>query len=200
MGEEIKSALEIALEKAEKIGKASKEELDLERQKERALSLVGKFLKGESQNFKEEVEIFLKELPEKNKKKLLKVIIEALLKNLVLPREEYHLKELKEILKVLNSLLTNIPQVNKIFQETEKMLTEYYKQKSAIYQELVKRFSASLSALEKAFSEQVGAEVKLSPEAHPQFQEEWRKIRDHLDGEYLRQLEYIKALILKILS
>lgn len=200
MGEEIKSALEIALEKAEKIGKASKEELDLERQKERALSLVGKFLKGESQNFKEEVESFLKELPEKNKKKLLKVIIEALLKNLVLPREEYHLKELKEILKVLNSLLTNIPQVNKIFQETEKMLTEYYKQKSAIYQELVKRFSASLSALEKAFSEQVGAEVKLSPEAHPQFQEEWRKIRDHLDGEYLRQLEYIKALILKILS
>ncbi|MFN3921493.1 MAG: hypothetical protein ACK4K4_03740, partial [Caldimicrobium sp.] len=197
MAEEIKSAWEIALEKAEKIGKASKEELEWEKQKERALILVGKFLRGESQNFKEEVEIFLRDIPEKNKKKILKVIMEALLKNLVLPREEYHLKEIKDLLKALRDFFINIPQIDKLFQETEKMLTEYYHQKEAIYQEMVRRFSEGISALEKAVSEQLGAQVKLSPESHPQFQEEWKKIKDHLDKEYSRQLEYIKALFLK---
>ncbi len=200
MSEEIKSAWEIALEKAEKIGKASKEELEWEKQKEKALVLVGKFVRGESQNFKEEVEAFLRELPEVNRKKLLKVIIEALLKNLVLPREEYHLKEIKDILRVLRDFLKNIPQIDKLFQETEKMLADYYHQRETIYQEMIRRFSEGLSALEKAVSEQVGAQVKLSPESHPQFQEEWNKIKDHLDKEYLRQLEYIKSLILKIVS
>lgn len=80
------------------------------------------------------------------------------------------------------------------------MLQEYFFQKEALYQEMVRRFSASLNALEKAVSQQMGTEVKLSPEAHPQFQEEWRKIKDRLDQEYEKQLEYIKALLLKIFA
>ena len=39
MAEEIKSALEIALEKAERIGKASKEELELYQLKEEAQTI-----------------------------------------------------------------------------------------------------------------------------------------------------------------
>ncbi|MFN4197335.1 MAG: hypothetical protein ACK4FM_04980, partial [Caldimicrobium sp.] len=190
MGEEIKSSWEIALEKAEKLGKATKEELEWEKKKEKALSLVGKFLKGESKDFKKEVHTFLNEFPEKDKKKILKIVIEALLKNLVLPREEAHLREIKEILEALKSFFDKVPQMDKLFQETEKMLKEYYQQKELLYQELVKRFSASIGALERAVSEQVGAKVKLAPETHPQFQEEWSKVKEHLDKEYSKQLDY----------
>ncbi|BAU22791.1 hypothetical protein THC_0395 [Caldimicrobium thiodismutans] len=200
MGDIIKSALEIALEKAEKIGKASPEELEWERLKERALSLVGKYLKRETQDFKGEVKTFLAKVPERHKKKVLKVVLEALLKNLTLPKEEYHLKDSQELLKTLKDFLNQIPQVDKLLEETQKMLQEYFFQKEALYQEMVRRFSASLNALEKAVSQQMGTEVKLSPEAHPQFQEEWRKIKDRLDQEYERQLEYIKALLLKIFA
>lgn len=80
MGDIIKSALEIALEKAEKIGKASPEELEWERLKERALSLVGRYLKRETQDFKGEVKTFLANVPERHKKKVFKVVLEALLK------------------------------------------------------------------------------------------------------------------------
>lgn len=200
MGEEIKSAWEIALEKAEKIGKASKEELEWERKKEIALGLVGKYLRGESKNIVEEIKAYIKDQPESYQRKTLKIIVETLLKNLVLPRDEYHLKESKDILKVIKGLLGQLPQIDKLFFETEKMLSDYHQQKEAIYKEMVKRFSASLQVLEQAVSEQMGAQVKLSPEAHPQFQEEWRKIKDHLDQEYSRQLDYIKSIILKILS
>ncbi len=200
MGEEIKSTLEIALEKAEKLGKASKEELEWEKYKEKALMYVGKFLKGELPNFKEEVSKFVAGLPSKFQRKALKTIVEALLKNLVLPRDDYHLKEMEEILNALKNLLSQVPQLDKLFEETKKLLKEYHLQKEAIYQELEKRFAASLSALERAVSEEMGAQVKLSPEAHPQFQEEWRKIKGHLDEEYGRHLEYVKNILLKIVN
>ncbi len=200
MSDIIKSALEIALEKAEKIGKASPEELEWERLKERALSLVGKYLKRETEDLQEEVKDLLRDLPERQKKRVLRVILEALLKNLTLPKEEYHLKESEELLKTLLGFFNQVPQVDQLLQETQKMLKEYFFQKETLYQEMVKRFSASLNALQKAVSEQMGTEVKLAPEAHPQFQEEWRKIKDRLDKEYERQLDYIKALLLKILA
>ncbi|MGB9761147.1 MAG: DUF6657 family protein [Caldimicrobium sp.] len=200
MGEEIKSTLQIALEKAEKLGKASKEELEWESHKEKALSYVGKFLRGEIPDFKEEITKFIAGLPVKFQRKALKTVVEGLIKNLVLPREEYHLKEMEKILEALKSLLYNIPQLDKLFEETKKLLKEYLLQKETIYQELEKRFAASLSALERAVSEEMGTKVKLSPEAHPQFQEEWRKIKDHLDNEYGRHLEYVKNILLKVVS
>jgi len=200
MGEEIRSTLEIALEKAEKIGKASKEELEWERHKEEALSLVGKFLKGEITDFKSETQRFLSTLKENYRKKALKTIVDALLRNLVLPHEEYHLKDMKNILKALKDLLREIPQIEKLLNDTERLLEEYLLQKETIYQELERRFAEGISALEKAVSEELGAKVKISPEAHPQFQEEWRKIKEHLDREYGRQLEYVKNLLSKIFS
>ncbi|MEZ0344673.1 MAG: DUF6657 family protein [Caldimicrobium sp.] len=200
MGEEIKSTLEIALEKAEKLGKASKEELEWEKYKEEALIYVGKFIRGELPNFKEEINKFIAGLPSKFQKRALKTVVEALLKNLVLPREEYHLKEMEEILEALKNLFSEVPQLDKLIEETKKLLKEYLLQKEAIYQELEKKFAASLSALERAVSEEMGTQVKLSPEAHPQFQEEWRKIKEHLDNEYGRHLEYVKNILLKIVS
>lgn len=200
MGEEIKSTLEIALEKAEKLGKASKEELEWERYKEEALSYLGKFLKGELPNFKDEITKFIGGLPEKFRKRALKTVVEGLLRNLLLPRDEYHLKEMEEILKALRELLGDLPQLGKLFEETQKLLREYLHQKEAVYKELERRFASSLSALEKAVSEEIGTQVKLSPEAHPQFQEEWSKIRDYLDKEYGKNLEYVKNILLKIVS
>lgn len=200
MGDEIKSTLELALEKAEKIGKASREELEWERTKEKALGIVGKFLKGELSDLDQEVTKFLQGLSPELQKKALRVIMEALLKNLNLPREEYQIEEAKRIIVALKGLLKKVPKIDQLFQETERLLRDYYTHKEALYQELVKRFSASLSALERAVSEQVGAQVKLSPEAHPQFQDEWMRVKEHLDREYGRQLEYVKSLLLKIIS
>ncbi len=200
MAGEIKSALEIALEKAEKIGRASKEELEWEKIKEEGLRLVGKYIQGKSQNFSEELQKFLDQGPEKFRKRLLKVILETLLKNLTLPKEKFHLQSSKELLKTLKELLSFIPQVDRLFQEIFKLLESYYFQKEAIYQELLKRLSASIASLEKAVSRELGAKIKIDPEAHPQFKEEWEKVKAQIDREYEIQLEYSKNLILKLLG
>lgn len=200
MGEEIKSTLEIALEKAERFGKATREELEWERQKEKVLILVGKFLKGEIESPFSELKEFLKTQSKDSHKRLLALAVETLLKNIALPRDEFHLKEIQRTLGALKDAFKNIPQVDQLFNEFEKLLKDYQAHKKAIYQELLKRFSSGISALEKAVSEQLGAKVKLAPESHPQFQEEWNKIKEQLDKEYGRQIDYFKALLLKIVS
>jgi hypothetical protein len=54
--------------------------------------------------------------------------------------------------------------------------------------------------IEQALSSQLGAEVHVDPENHPKFKEEWRKIKEKLDEEYNRQLEYLKGIFNKIVS
>lgn len=200
MADEIKSSLQIALEKAEKIGKASKEELEIFKIKEEAQKLAAKFLKNEITNFEEKIKEFLKDKNSHQKKNIYQSITDIFLKNIVLPSYEYQLEDIKKPLEGLKKLFKNVPEIGKICQQIEKLIKEYYHHKESIYNELVKRFNAGFEALEKALSDQLGAEVKVSVEEHPKFKEEWGKIKKHLDEEYGKQLDYLKDIFKKIVS
>ncbi|MCD6489446.1 MAG: hypothetical protein J7K20_01800 [Thermodesulfobacterium sp.] len=200
MPDEIKSTLEIALEKAEKIGKASKEELETFKLKEEAQRLAAKFLRNEISNFEEKVKEFLKDKNPQQKKIIYQGMVDVFLKNVVLPSYEYQLEDIKKTLDGLQTLFKNVPELSKICQQLEKLIKEYYTHKEAIYNELVKRFNTSIEALEKTLSDQLGTEVKVSVEEHPQFKEEWSKIKTKLDEEYGKQLEYFKNIFKKIVS
>ena len=200
MSDEIKSTLEIALEKAEKIGKASKEELETFKLKEEAQRLAAKFLRNEISDFEEKVKEFLKDKNPQQKKIIYQGMVDVFLKNVVLPSYEYQLEDIKKTLDGLQTLFKNVPELSKICQQLEKLIKEYYTHKEAIYNELVKRFNTSIEALEKTLSDQLGTEVKVSVEEHPQFKEEWSKIKTKLDEEYGKQLEYFKNIFKKIVS
>lgn len=99
MAEEIKSALEIALEKAERIGKASKEELELYQLKEEAQRLSAKFLRNELSDFEDKFNEFLQNKTSQQKRIIYQSIIDVFLKNIVLPKSEYQLEDGKKLLK-----------------------------------------------------------------------------------------------------
>jgi len=200
MGDEIKSTLEIALEKAEKIGKASKEELWLMSLEEEAQRLAAKFLREELEDFEEKIKNFLENRNPNEKKVIIRGILKVLLRNVVLPQTEYQLKDSKKALTGLKILFKKIPEMDKLCKEIEKLITQYKSQKDAIYKELLKRFAAEVEMLEQAISEQLGAEVHVDPESHPKFKEEWNKIKEKLDEEYLKQLEYLKNIFEKVVS
>ncbi|MCS7278597.1 MAG: hypothetical protein NZ530_00875 [Thermodesulfobacteriaceae bacterium] len=200
MAEEIKSTLEIALEKAAKLGKASKEELEIEKLKEEAQKLSAKFLRDEVENFEKVLKEFLKNKNPNQKKVILQSMAKVFLRNIVLPNNEYQLEDGKKALKGLNLILKQVPEINKLSQSIEKLLKEYLLHQQAIYKELLKRFSSGVEALEKAISNEIGTQVKINVEEHPQFKEEWNKIKQKLSEEYERQLEYMKNIFEKIVS
>ncbi len=199
MGKEIRSTLEIALEKAEKIGKASKEELELEKIKEQAKKLAAKFMENQKVNLKEELISLTIDKSDIFKKAAFKSALEVFLKNIVLPRGESQLQNAKIALQGIKSLFQNVPEVEKLCAEVERLLKEYYQNLFTIYEELKKRLAAGVEDLEKVLSEQMGAQVKVSIENHPQFKEEWQKIKERLDQEYGRPLEYFKNLFEKLI-
>jgi len=196
MADEIKSTLEIALEKAEKIGKASKEELELLQLKEEAQRLSGKFLRDDLPDFEEKIVEILKNKNPQQKKVIYQGIVDVFLKNIVLPHYEYQIDNNKKAIEGLKKIFKNVPEISKICQQLEILIKEYYRHKEA----LLKRFNTGVEALEKALSDQLGAEVKVNIEEHPQFKEEWNKIKEKLDEEYGKQLEYFKNLFRKIVS
>lgn len=200
MAEEIKSALEIALEKAERIGKASKEELELYQLKEEAQRLSAKFLRNELSDFEDKFNEFLQNKTSQQKRIIYQSVIDVFLKNIVLPKSEYQLEDGKKALEGLKIIFKRVPELSKVYQQIEKLLKEYYTHRETLYDELLKRFNTGVEALEHALSDQLGTEVKINVEEHPQFKEEWNKIKEKLDEEYGKQLEYLKNLFRKIIS
>jgi len=200
MGDEIKSTWEIVMEKLEKIGKASKEELEAAQLKEEAQKLVGKFLRDEVSNLGMEFQNLTKDKTPEQKKEIFKAIVSTLLKNIVLPLTSYQLEDIKKAITGLKQMFATAPEIGRLCEEMEKVVQTYYNHKDAIYTELKKRFNAGVEALEQALSDQMGTEVKINVEDHPQFKEEWGKIKDQLDKEYGRQLEYLKNLFEKVIS
>jgi hypothetical protein len=200
MGDKIKSTLELALEKAEKIGKASKEELQLIELKEKAQKLSARFLKNEVEDFEKALTELLQGKNPSQRKEIIKSMVEVFLKNITLPWFEYQIDNSKKALEGLTFIFKNIPEISRLTQEIERILKEYYNHKEAIYNELKSRFEGGVEELEKNLSAQLGAEVKINIEEHPQFKEEWRKIKEKLDEEYERHLTYLKDLFRKIVS
>ena len=78
---EIKSALELALEKAERYGKASREEMAAAQFQEQARTLAVKFLKGEG-----DLEAEFRSLPPEGQDAARVAIKEVFLRNIGLPR------------------------------------------------------------------------------------------------------------------
>jgi hypothetical protein len=200
MGDEIRSTWEIVLEKLEKIGKADPEELKLENLKGSAFKACAKFLNEPTSSWEDTVGQFLSQVEPKYKRQAIKFITEVLLKNIVLPKLETQLANSERAIAGLSYLFQGLPEMGKLIKQTEALIKEYYAQKKALYEELKKRYSAELSALEQALSNNLGVEVKVSAEQHPQFQEEWRKISEYIDREAEKQLEYLKQIFQKVIS
>lgn len=194
---EIKSALEIALEKAEKIGRASREELKLEELKEKGQRLAAKFLSSE-----EEIDLAaeIARLNPSEKGPFIKGVIFTLLRNVNLPRDEYALEGAKKALLGLEIVFSSFPEVKQLTKEIESLLSQYLQHRKALYEQLKQQFESQLAGVEEALRNQMGVQVQVDIEMQPQFQEEWRKVRDQLDPQYERQLEYLKNIFAKALN
>ncbi|QJA06160.1 hypothetical protein FVE67_04810 [Thermosulfurimonas marina] len=194
---EIKSALEIALEKAEKIGKASKEELRAQELREKGQRLAARYLSPEG-----EVDLAaeIAKLSPEERLPVVRGVVETLLRNIVLPRDEMALKDCQKALQGLEAVFSAFPEIKNLTREIEKLLQQYLNHREALYQQLKQQFETQLAGVEEALSNQMGVKVKVEVEMHPQFQEEWRKVRDQLDPQYQRQLDYLKGIFERALS
>jgi putative protein kinase ArgK-like GTPase of G3E family len=187
---DIKSALEIAREKVEKLGTATDEECLKWKYFPEGEKLAASYLK---QNLNLVAE--LSHYEEKVLRYIKAGASEVLIRNINLPKNEFAKRTNKKAMEGLKTLKSDKVGVENIFSRMRSIFKHYTEQgeqqRKQAYEQLRAEFEAKV---QQAVQQQLGPVmgVKIDIERQPQFQEEWRRLQIQLDSQYLRLLNEYK--------
>jgi hypothetical protein len=184
---EIKSALELALEKAEKYGRASQEEMDLAQYRDQGRRLAVQYLKGEG-----DLEADLKSLPPPAQAAARLASKEVFLRNLGLPRGNTVDPRQDRAMEGLLLVADRPKAMAQLQAEMEQILQTFLQVRNNALQQLKSRFAAGVGQVQKAIEAQYRQKVNLEVEHLPQFQEEWRRFQGQIQEQITPMLENLK--------
>jgi hypothetical protein len=184
---EIKSALELALEKAEQYGRASREEMELAQHQEQGRRLAVQFLKGEG-----DLEADLKGLPPQIQPAARMAIKEVFLRNLGLPRENAVDPRQDRAVEGLLRVAGNPKAMAQLQTELGQILQQFLHFRSNALQQLKARFSAGMGQMQQAMEAKYRQPVNVDVERLPQFQEEWLRFKAQLQQQFEPVLANLK--------
>lgn len=188
---EIKSALEIAMEKIEKLGSVSEEERLKWKYVPEGKKLAARYIKGDGN-----LNVELKKYEENAKKYVIGGASEILVKNIDLPGDDLIKKNNKRAMEGLKSLKSDKIAVENVFSKIRRIFDHYAgegeQQRRQAYESLKSEFGAKI---QQAMQQQLGtsaAMANMDIERQPQFQEEWRHLQTKLDLQYIKLLDEYK--------
>ncbi len=192
---EMKSAWEKAMEKVEKLGKLSEEELKQLEHQPAGNKLAAKYLQETDYNLDAEL---TKYKGTGVRKYILQGAQEIFLRNILLPKNEHDMQATRRAMTGLRLLKENKNLVDTILDRITNLLNYYGQARQQTYLQFKKDFEAKLQETNQALQQQMGVKVRIEPERHPQFLEEWRRINSQLDAQYEKVLEEHKQQISKM--
>lgn len=184
---DIKSALELALEKAEQYGRASREEMELAQYQEQGRRLAVQFLKGEG-----DLEADLKGLPPQIQPAARMAIKEVFLRNLGLPRENAVDPRQDRAVEGLLRVAENPKAMATLQTELGQILQQYLHFRSNALQQLKARFAASVGQMQQNMEAKYRQPMNVDVERIPQFQEEWLRFKGQLQQQFEPVLANLK--------
>ncbi len=193
---DIKSAREIAMEKIERLGKATDEERLTWKYVPEGERLAVRYLKQDCN-----LVIELSHYEETAKRYIIEGAGNILIRNINLPKDDLAKRNNKRVMDGLKSLKGNKVAVENVYSKMRRIFNHYVEQgeqqRRQAYESLKTEFEAKL---QQAVQQQLGSlmRIKIDVEKQPQFQEEWRKVQTQLDSQYLKLLDEYKHELLGI--
>jgi len=190
MGEEIKSALEIAMEKVEKLGGATEEERLKWKYIPEGEKLAARYLKQDLNLLAQ-----LGQYEENARKYVTEGAGDILIRNINLPKNDLVRRNNKRAMDGLKTLKNDKVSVENVYSRMRRIFDHYIEQgeqqRKQAYESLKTEFEAKI---QEAVKQQLGsfAGIKIDIESQPQFQEEWRKLQAQLDLQYIKLLDEYK--------
>ena len=191
---EIKSALELALEKAEQYGRATKEDLLQDKYKEQGRQWAVQYLREEEIDLEKELAGLSPEA-----QPLARVAMkEVFLRNITLPKEETIDSRLNKALEGVMVVATNKKAMGRVKQEIDQLLQQFLMARNTALQQLKNSFMQTLGNYTRALEAQLKTKVRLDVENLPEFQQEWRKFEGNLIDQFEPVLEDRKQQMLNL--
>ena len=192
---EMKSAWEKAMEKAERLGKPSDEELKQVEHVPAGNKMAARYLGEESYDLDAEL---TKYKGTGGRKYIIQGAQEIFLRNIALPRDEQAKQTTKKAMAGIKLLKENRNQLEAIFDRIENLLTYYEQARQQSLTQFKQSFEAKLQQAAQALQQQAGGAGSIQAELQAQFQDEWRRISSELDAQYEKALEEHRQQIARI--
>ena len=188
---EIKSALELALERTADIqsDKKSLKDHDLQQEGKRLASL---YLDPVENTDMVDLEKTLKQRPAEERDMLKEGIFSVLLSNLYLPDAVIDTERFEKLQHAMEFMLGNKKQVDHIFKQLNQFFTQYLANKEQLKKNLEERYQPKLQQKAQALAERFGQRVDLTPDADAEFIEYLKQNVAELDRQYTEALNEMK--------
>ncbi len=191
---EIRSSIEIAMEKADRLGRITKEDLETEKWLDCGHRIVATYMQGEIEG----LAAGLSDISKKEMPLVLKGVTEILLRNIVLPRDKDQWSGIKKALSGFVELKGSL--VNQIIPRIEQLLKNYEQTRDQYHEQLKMQMEDQLGGIRQAISQQYGTAIgsQIDVNSLPEFQKEWSRISIEITDQFEQQLiplkEYLKQL------
>ena len=192
---EMKSAWEKALEKAEKLGKLSAEELKQLEHIPTGNMLAAKFLQEEKFDLDAEL---TKYKGTGARQYIIQGAQEIFMRSITLPHNEHDKKVTSRAMAGIKLLKENKKQLDVISDRINNLLSYYEQARQQTLAQFKKNLETKLQEASKTLQQSAGAGVNIEAQIQQQFQDEWRRTSSELDVQYQKALEEHKQQILKI--
>jgi len=187
MNDDIRSAREIALEKAEKVGEATEDERLAWKYRPEGEQLAARYLK-EDVNLVAE----LSQYPEEVRAHVSKGTADILTRNISLPGNDAAKKNNRRAMDGLKTLKNDKVSVENVFSKIRFLFNHYDEQGEQQRRQAYESLKAELEArIQQEMAKQGGAVMgmNIDVERQPQFQQELRRVLGQLDAQYLQHLD-----------
>ena len=190
---DIKSALELAMEKIEKLGEVTEEERLRWKYVPEGGKLAARYIKEDFNLLAE-----LSQYEESARRYILEGAEDVLIRNINLPKDDLAKKNNKRAMDGLKNLKNDKVSVENVYSKLRHIFNHYMEQGEQQRKQAYPSLKAEIEAkIQQAVQQQLGlpTPVRIDVERQPQFQEEWRKVQAQLDSQYLKFLgEYKQEL------
>ncbi|WP_456473430.1 DUF6657 family protein [Desulfolithobacter sp.] len=188
---EIKSTMDLVMERAARMGKASSEELQQEEARKEGMRLAADYLAGNVKNPAAELEAKDPAL----QTTIRRGMIEGLMRNLSLPRDEVQKQRSDRAADGLVELSGGAGDIAAICREIGHILGQYNKHRDQLRTQLEEQVRMQYEQLMGRQGAMQPDDVKLEATLQQKFQEEWIRIENDLTGQYNQALEQHKTVL-----
>lgn len=185
---EIKSTMEMVLARAEKMAAAAPQQEDRDDTIKTGMRLAAEFMDGKN----DELTVELQRQPAEKQSAIREGIVQILLRNIVLPRDEKLRESSERALRALPTLGGD-NNVVMLLDELAQIIGQYNQHKEQAGKQLSDAIKAQLQ--QQAMAQGIEPDQPIDPTRHPKYQEELTRMMADLNSQYNEAIDQRKERI-----
>lgn len=189
---EIKSTMEMVMERAARMAEAAPEVTQNEDLIKTGMKVAADYIRTGSADFVTSIDSHSPE----DQVSIKKGVAQTLLRNIVLPRDEELQNTGQIALQGILSLSQNNGEIQTICQELAQILDQYDQHKEQSTQQLKDALKAQIQQQQMSMGQE--SQEEINPAMHPQFNEELSKMLTGLNNQYNDAMNQRKEMILQL--